>query len=428
MLCPMGSLKNKRHVGVALLCLLALASAIAPTAGAGKAAKHPRTQRVSMLYALSAGAGRLIPKKGSAVRYELVLKKLDHSVIWFSDRPVRRSGAFPTRALADSWRRLGFAADPPNAALVYGDGSGRAGRTAIVELSHPRFAKGGLSFVARVLDPKTVKAPNLAERAAAADRNPALKLSDPSLFIDNSEVTHFNGCVMRVSTVCINRALGRTNRETELFVTYSNLSGSSFTNAFLLNSEFNFATLRGFGLSDSNLNKVNFEHSDLTGADFHGTETESSRFQSADLTNADISSAHVILSWFEYATLEGVDFSRSLLGGSQLNSTLMREANFSEATLEGLNLNSTEMAFSNLSNATLNSVRLRNGNIADSTLTNAQLTDVDFTNSDVMDVDFSGSELNQVDFSEARIGGSVFTGTRLCGVTMPEGNVVNSGC
>src|SRR4051794_27193867 len=135
---PMPRLADKRWVCSGLLCLLTLAVVASPAFGAPKAAKE---RKISMLYALSAGSGTLTPEHGKGARYRLTFGHLDRSVVWFSDRPARRSGAFPNRALTEAWNGLGFASDPPNAALVYTDASGRAGRTVIVELSHPRLAK-----------------------------------------------------------------------------------------------------------------------------------------------------------------------------------------------------------------------------------------------------------------------------------------------
>jgi uncharacterized protein YjbI with pentapeptide repeats len=422
---------NKRCAGAGIVCLLALALVITSASGARKSGKE---QKISILYALSAGSGTLAQKNGKGALYELTLKHLDRNVVWFSDRPARRSGAFPNRVLAEAWRGFGFAADPPNAALVYSDKSGQRGRTVIVELSHPRFAKGKLSFAARVLDPDGVKAPDLAAHAAAADRAPASELSEATLFIDDTQAPVKDTCVFQPATVCENANL-RVPLGFEFDLYRADFSGTSFYKAIFSDSEFREANLRGAQLTESELDGDNFERADLTGANLTRTIIEPPResgreteFLYANLTDANLSIAFIFNAEFSYSTLQSINLENAELTAVELNSTLMREANFAAATLTHVNLNSTEMVGSNLRDATLNAIRLRSGNIADSTVTDAHLTNVDFTNSDVQDVDFSGSVLNEVDFREARIDGSIFAGASLCKVTMPEGAVVNSGC
>ena len=416
---------NKRHACAGLLCLLTLALAITPAFGAGKAT---REQKISILYSLSAGKGTLTPKRGKGVLYKLTLKQLDRNVVWFSDRPARCSGAFPNRVLAEAWGGFGFAADPPNAALVYSDKSGRVGRTVIVELSHPRFAKGKLSFAARVLDPDSIKAPDLAAHAAGAERDPASGLVDATLFIDDTTAFVNEGCVFQPATVCVNKTL-RVPFGFQFDLYRADFSGSTFYKVVFRNSEFQEANLRGAVLTESELENDNFERSDLTGANLTRTFMNEAHMTHANLTDADLSAAVVFDSQLSFSTLENVDFENSELVGTSLNSTKMSEANFAAATFsEGTVLNLAEMYGSNLRNATLTDVKFRTAYLAQSEVTNAHLTNVDFTNADLINVDFSGSVLNEVDFSEARIDGSIFAGASLCKVTMPEGAVVNSGC
>lgn len=401
----MATLSNKRYACAGLLCLLTLALVITPAFGAANAAKE---RKISMLYALSASSGTLTPKHGKGARYKLTLRHLDRSVVWFSDRPARRSGAFAVRALAEAWKGLGFAADPPNAALVYSDTSGRTGRTLIVELSHPRLAKGKLSFVARVLDPGSVTAPDLAAHAAGAEREPASTLVDPTLFIDDTKALAVNHtCVFQPMTVCVNGSF-RVPLGFEYDLYRANFSGSSFYKAIFHRSDFEAANLRGVQLTESRLEEDNFERADLTGANLTRTWMEGSDLMNANLTDADLSIAVIFDSYLSFSTLENVDFENSELVGSQFNSTQMRGANLVAATLRG--------------------AWFRSANLADSKITDAHLVSVDFTNSDLMGVDFSGSELKEVNFREAKLGGAIFTGARLCNVTMPEGAVDNSGC
>lgn len=74
----------------------------------------------------------------------------DRDVVgWFSNRPQRTAGHLEAASLPRLWPRLGFTADPPEAALVLG--AGAAARTSIVELRDPRWVGGRLTFTARVV-------------------------------------------------------------------------------------------------------------------------------------------------------------------------------------------------------------------------------------------------------------------------------------
>lgn len=110
--------------------------------------------------------GTVRPAQGGRLLLEVTP---DRGLIgWFSDRPERTAGRIDAAALPRMWPRLGFAADPPEAALVLGDGS--SARTSVLELRSPRWADARLSFVARV-----VKGPR-----------PEAMLGAGSLFIDGA--------------------------------------------------------------------------------------------------------------------------------------------------------------------------------------------------------------------------------------------------
>lgn len=407
---------HKRRICAGLLCLAALALVITPAFGAGKA---PKERKISMLYALSASSGMLTAKQGKGSLYKLTLKRLNRNVVWFSDRPARRSGAFPNRVLAESWSGFGFAADPPNAALVYSDKSGRAGRTVIVELSHPRLAKDKLSFSARVLNPDSVKSPNLVDHAARADRDPASKLIDAALFIDDATAPFAGTCEFRPATVCTNTYLPNVPGPfKEWDLVEADFSGTTFHKAVFRNSNFEYANLSDAQLTESILERLDFDFANLTGANLTGTKinwelwegrpTEFTEFLFANLTNTDLSMSQIREADFTGARMAGVDFENSMLTLTSFDSSQMREANFRAARMGSVSLNSAELAGSSFHNA--------------------QLGGVEFRRSNLTDVDFSGSELQDVDFREAKMGGSILTGARLCNVTMPEGTVVNSGC
>jgi hypothetical protein len=67
---------------------------------------------------------------------------------WFIDRPDRRAGAAPIGDLVHGWGSLGFAADPPNAAVSGTD------EFTTVELSDPRLDGDQVSFAFQLLKGK----------------------------------------------------------------------------------------------------------------------------------------------------------------------------------------------------------------------------------------------------------------------------------
>lgn len=160
---------------VALVGGVLVAAALVP--GAAGAASAP-----SELFVLTAGSGRLVQSQGG---FSLVLNAPSRSVTGFSDRPQRLLGRRTLGSFVSGWGRLGFAADPPNAALVV-DGAPSSDDVNVFELARPAIGRGGrtLTFSARRL----TRAPTglLSRYARAADRPRARSFGRSSLFIDGS--------------------------------------------------------------------------------------------------------------------------------------------------------------------------------------------------------------------------------------------------
>jgi hypothetical protein len=168
------------------MCLLIALAGVAGLASASKPrARHKA--KLSLLFVVNGAVGTLTPQPGHPGSYTLEVTSLEPHAVWFSDRPARLSGAFPSSAVARVWKRMGFAADPPNAALDYTDPALRSPRSVILELTHPHYDKRRrtLSFTTRIIDPTTVSSGNLASHARRADRTPAARFTDPSVFIDD---------------------------------------------------------------------------------------------------------------------------------------------------------------------------------------------------------------------------------------------------
>ncbi|HEX4625281.1 MAG TPA: hypothetical protein VH231_12560 [Solirubrobacteraceae bacterium] len=159
-----------------LLAVAACAFALTP-ASAAAAAGTP-----SELFVLTAGSGRLVQGHDG---FALVLSAPSRSVTGFSDRPQRLLGRRALGSFVSGWSRLGFAGDPPNAALVVDDAP-TSDDINVFELSRPALGRGGrtLTFSAR---PLTRPPTGLLSRyARGADRPRTRRFGRSSLFVDGS--------------------------------------------------------------------------------------------------------------------------------------------------------------------------------------------------------------------------------------------------
>lgn len=80
----------------------------------------------------------------------VVLAGVGSEVIWFSDRPERKSGTITWGEFTDAWTSGGdsFQNDPPNAVITL---DGDVQKPVIVELSNPKVDGGSVTFDATVL-------------------------------------------------------------------------------------------------------------------------------------------------------------------------------------------------------------------------------------------------------------------------------------
>ena len=175
---------------IAVLVLAALAVVAGCTSEpSGDIAKAQRaaanSSSMSLLFVQTAQGGSL-QRDAAGDGYDLRLTGVSPTTSWFSDRPERKAGTQTTSTMIGDWAGFGFAADPPNAALVFTDRA-KTEDTVIVELSEPRYDAGAseLRYRARVLD-----APRDG-LVAAKGRAPAVlpsTFATSSLFIDDAEV------------------------------------------------------------------------------------------------------------------------------------------------------------------------------------------------------------------------------------------------
>jgi hypothetical protein len=161
-----------------LIALLGLA-VFASTAAAAPASSGPSPG--SLLY-VQETAGGSIQRLGVG-SYRLRLTGVSPRVTTFTDRPRRRAGRQSLEGFIGSWKANGFAADPPNAALVL-DHAPASHDIALLTLSHPRYnrARQTLSYRATLLHGRDNA---LASFARGADPVRAGNLGSASLFVDD---------------------------------------------------------------------------------------------------------------------------------------------------------------------------------------------------------------------------------------------------
>ena len=174
---------------VAIVGLLAVVVLVGP-ASAGK------RSRMSLLFTVSGAAATMTPVAGSTDGSTLTVTGADPFVVWFSDRPVRRSGVASLAWFADQWGRGNpFAADPPNGAIVLHTAVGSTD-TVVVELRTLRADPAVRTVTAdvRVLGEEEADelTGNLAFHGARHDASaiPA-QLGAVSLFVDPEIAYHY---------------------------------------------------------------------------------------------------------------------------------------------------------------------------------------------------------------------------------------------
>jgi hypothetical protein len=156
------------------LAVFAATAAATPPAGGGHG-------KGSLLY-VQETAGGSIERLGAGA-YRLRLTGVSPRVTTFTDRPHRRAGRQGLEGFVAGWSGNGFAADPPNAALVL-DHVPASHDVALLTLSHPHYdrARKTLTYRATPLHGRDTA---LASFARRADPVRAGEFGGASLFIDD---------------------------------------------------------------------------------------------------------------------------------------------------------------------------------------------------------------------------------------------------
>lgn len=163
---------------LALFALLALA-ALAP---AGQAASGKRSGPGSLLYVQQTEGGSL--RQLDSGGFVLRLTGVSPRISTFTDRPRRQAASKTLRSFVSGWGKAGFAADPPNAALVL-DRAPRSRDVAMLTLSHPRYNRRQQTLTYRVKPLRGKDTGALAALVKRADPVRAGGFGSASLFVDD---------------------------------------------------------------------------------------------------------------------------------------------------------------------------------------------------------------------------------------------------
>ena len=170
---PTRARRGARAVLLVAAAAGALAFAATPASAAPEAAED--------LYVLNAGSGELDRAGKSKRVFRLLLTDPAGDVTVFTDRPVRRAGHRKLGGFVRDWNRLGFRADPPNAALVIADAP-NSRDVLVLTLSKPRLRADGVAFRTKVVRGSATDA--LRRFRGRVDGRVADRFGQVSLFVD----------------------------------------------------------------------------------------------------------------------------------------------------------------------------------------------------------------------------------------------------
>ena len=175
----------RRPILALLVSLAAVLVAAAPAAAAAKP---------SYLFTITSSGGTLVHDDSG---WWITLTGTSPIVTRFSDRPQRLASTMTPAAFARAWRGYGFAADPPNAALVIADGPAEAD-VFVVELRRPRVRGTRVTFRAK---PIRTSSSALRRYHARRDRPRELAFGPASLFIDDASATVYQPLTLQFENV-----------------------------------------------------------------------------------------------------------------------------------------------------------------------------------------------------------------------------------
>jgi hypothetical protein len=155
-------------------------------AGAAGTAHAAQPSAGGDLYVMTAQGGTLTPTSHKG-EYRLVLEHPAQSVASFADHPQRSASEQSVEKFIAGWKADGFAADPPNAALVV-DGAPADHDVMSVELSHPRLTRSGDLILSAKRLPGGPKGA-LKSFASRSDATVQRSFGRASVFVDDGQTT-----------------------------------------------------------------------------------------------------------------------------------------------------------------------------------------------------------------------------------------------
>jgi hypothetical protein len=280
-------------------------------------------REISLLFAVQAREGSLIPVKGSSRRFALTLRGVAPQASWFQERPTRATGQLMVRGIADAWAGLGFAGRAPAAALSLLDGKVDAD-TMVVKLTRPRYVKRRrmLRFKARRAGRP---AGPLAHYRRVNDRALPRHFKHAALYVADVEAPVVNGCVIQPYTIC----------------PYADLAGADLTGAYLQSALLERANLSGANLTEAHLRDATLSFANLRSATLTSADAGSATFAGAYLDLANASRAYLQRAYFSSASMQSIDLSRANLSSSNLSYADLSRSNLSYASLRGANMTGT---------------------------------------------------------------------------------------
>ena len=167
---------------VSVLLTLGLATAGA-TAAMAQQPGSSGTQDLGRLMTQTAERGTLMPVKGKH-HLALKLRGVAPQVVWFDDRPARRTGQIPVGRFVHDWEGFGFEEVPPNAALTLLNAADDED-TVVLKLGAPHYKKTTrtVRYPAKLLHRATG---NLSHLERQRDDHVPRHFTAASLFIDDA--------------------------------------------------------------------------------------------------------------------------------------------------------------------------------------------------------------------------------------------------
>jgi hypothetical protein len=132
-------------------------------------------EEMSLLFAVNAPTGYITENK-------LVLENFANGVIYFSDRPYRKTGHISMETFMRYWytnHPKSFAKEAPNAIITITEDY-KNYNNIVIELKNPKIEQKNLNFDIKVLDGKIT--------------NGKIEFKDDPLFIDSGFPCHVQGC------------------------------------------------------------------------------------------------------------------------------------------------------------------------------------------------------------------------------------------